>query len=183
MMQALTLNTINSAPIEEVLTALDGLYEHSPWIVEKALENRPFTSLLQLKEVMKNAVTQAGLDAQLALIRAHPELAGKAMVNNTLTSDSTNEQSKAGLAHCTQEEFMQLQTLNAQYKAKFGFPFILAVRGPDGKGLGRQAIIHTFAARLENTPVFEHDEALRNIHRIAEIRLHDRLSIDAQVQQ
>jgi N-carbamoyl-L-amino-acid hydrolase len=79
-------------------------------------------------------VRDAGRERQLALIRAHPELAGKAMVSQTLTAESTNEQGKAGLTDCTPEEFARIQRLNADYNAKFGWPFILAVRGPRGTG-------------------------------------------------
>jgi N-carbamoyl-L-amino-acid hydrolase len=90
--------------------------------------------------------------AQVALIRAHPELAGKAMVSNTLTAESTHEQSKAGLTKCTPEELARIQTLNGDYNAKFGFPFILAVRGPRGTGLSKREILDTFARRLHNHP-------------------------------
>ena len=128
-------------------------------------------------------MTQAPREAQLALIRAHPELAGKAMVARTLTAESTNEQGKAGLTACTPEEFDRIQQLNADYNSRFGFPFILAVRGPRGNGLGKQAIIETFARRLRNLPDFEFDEALRNIHRIAEIRLQDKFGIEPALGQ
>jgi N-carbamoyl-L-amino-acid hydrolase len=96
------------------------------------------------------------------------------MVAKSLTAESTNEQSKAGLTQCTPEEFERIQQLNAAYNERFGFPFILAVRGPRGKGLPKQEIIDTFARRLDNHPEFELAEALRNIHRIAEIRLGDK---------
>ena len=122
-------------------------------------------------------VRGASLDEQLGLIRAHPELAGKAMVSKTLTAESTNEQGKAGLTDCTPEEFARLQQLNADYNARFGFPFILAVRGPRGLGLGRHEIIATFARRLGNPVDFEREECLRNIHRIAEIRLNDKFGV------
>jgi beta-ureidopropionase / N-carbamoyl-L-amino-acid hydrolase len=123
-------------------------------------------------------VAQAGEDAQLALVRAHPELAGKAMVSKNLTAESTNEQGKAGLADCTPEEFAKIQRLNTDYNAKFGFPFILAVRGPRGNGLTRREIISTFERRLGNPADFERAEALRNIHRIAEIRLNDKFAVE-----
>src|SRR5690606_33311284 len=113
-----------------------------------------------------------------ALIRAHPELAGKAMVAQTLTSESTGEQSRAGLTHCTPEQFARLQQLNADYNARFGFPFILAVRGPRGSGLTREQIIEAFERRLHNPVDFEREEALRNIHRIAEIRLADKFGAE-----
>jgi len=172
----LTLAQLNAATPAEFAALLDGTYEHSPWIVERALPRRPFASLAQLKLALVDVVRQAGRDAQLALIRAHPELAGKAMVSKTLTAESTNEQGKAGLTDCTPAEFAKIQQLNADYNAKFGFPFILAVRGPRGLGLSKAEIIATFARRLDNHPDFELAECLRNIHRIAELRLDDKFA-------
>lgn len=174
----LTLEQLNAASPAEALSLLDGLYEHSPWIAEQALAQRPFRSLAHLKHALAQVVRTAELDAQLALIRAHPELAGKAMVAKSLTAESTNEQSKAGLTECTPEEFERIQQLNAAYNERFGFPFILAVRGPRGTGLSKQEIIDTFARRLDNHPEFELAEALRNIHRIAEIRLNDKFAAE-----
>ena len=173
-----TLDQLNDATQAEAEQMLDGLYEHTPWIAAEALKQRPFRSLAQLKWAMADVLARADVDAQLALIRAHPELAGKAMVAKSLTAESTNEQSKAGLTDCTPEEFERIQRLNADYNAKFGFPFILAVRGPRGTGLARQQIIDTFARRLDNHPDFERAEALRNIHRIAEIRLADKFAAE-----
>lgn len=169
----LTLEQLNAAPPEEAARLLDGLYEHSPWIAAQALAARPFRSLAQFKHAMVRVLAQAPREAQLALVRAHPELAGKAMVANALTAESAREQGTASLTQCTPEEFARIQQLNAEYNARFGFPFILAVRGPRGTGLPRQDIIDTFARRLSNPPDFELAEALRNIHRIAEIRLND----------
>jgi len=177
----LTLNQINSATPADFVALLDGTYEHSPWIVERALPKRPFASLVQLKLALVEVVRGAGREAQLALIRAHPELAGKAMVSNTLTAESTNEQGKAGLTDCTPEEFARIQRLNADYNAKFGFPFILAVRGPRGLGLNKAEIIATFARRLDNHPDFELAECLRNIHRIAELRLNDKFGHEPEL--
>jgi beta-ureidopropionase / N-carbamoyl-L-amino-acid hydrolase len=174
----LTLAQLNAAPHAEAAQLLDGLYEHSPWIAEAALAQRPFASVAHLKHVMTQVLDVAGREAQVALIRAHPELAGKAMVSNTLTAESTNEQSKAGLTHCTPEEFARIQRLNADYNAKFGFPFILAVRGPRGTGLSKREIIETFERRLHGHPDFELQECLRNIHRIVEIRLNDKFGIE-----
>jgi len=175
---ALTLEQLNAAPTAEAVALLDGLYEHSPWIAEAALAQRPFRSLAHIKHAMVQVLEQAGVEPQLALIRAHPELAGKAMVSKSLTAESTNEQNKAGLTSCTPEEFARIQQLNADYNARFGFPFILAVRGPRGLGLPKQEIIDTFARRLTNHPDFERAEALRNIHRIAEIRLNDKFGYE-----
>ncbi|MBW8316379.1 MAG: 2-oxo-4-hydroxy-4-carboxy-5-ureidoimidazoline decarboxylase [Hydrogenophaga sp.] len=174
----ITLDQLNAAPLAEAAQLLDGLYEHSPWIAEKALQQRPFASLAALKHALVRVLDEAGVEPQLALIRAHPELAGKAMVSKTLTAESTNEQSKAGLTHCTPEEFARIQRLNADYNAKHGFPFILAVRGPRGTGLSKAEIIATFERRLHNPVDFERAECLRNIHRIAEIRLNDKFGFE-----
>ena len=174
----ITLDQLNSADAAEAARLLDGLYEHSPWIAQEALGQRPFRSPSHLKQAMADVVRNASRERQLDLIRAHPELAGKAMVAKSLTSESTNEQSQAGLTSCSPQEFARIQQLNADYNAKFGFPFILAVRGPRGTGLARQQIIDTFARRLDNHPEFERAEALRNIHRIAEIRLNDKFGTE-----
>ena len=175
---ALTLDQLNHASHAEAAQMLDGLYEHSPWIAEQALAQRPFTSLAHLKHAMCEVLAHAGRDAQLGLIRAHPELAGKAMVSKTLTAESTNEQTKAGLTDCTPEEFAKIQKLNADYNAKFGWPFILAVRGPRGAGYNKQQIIDAFERRLHGHPEFELQECLRNIHRIVEIRLNDKFGVE-----
>ncbi len=170
----ITLEQLNAASQAEFATLLEGTYEHSPWIASGAWQHRPFSSLAQLKRAMVEVLREAGAEAQLKLIRAHPELAGKAMVSKTLTAESTHEQGKAGLTDCTPEEFASIQRMNADYNERFGFPFILAVRGPRGTGLDKAEIIATFARRLENHPDFERAECLRNIHRIAEIRLNDK---------
>ena len=171
---ALTLEQLNAADLATATGLLDGLYEHSPWIAEAALAQRPFRSLAQIKYAMAQVLDKAPVQAKLDLIRAHPELAGKAMETNTLTAESTNEQNKAGLTRCTPEELEHSRKLNAEYGKRFGFPFILAVRGPRGAGLAKAEIIETFERRLHNHPDFELGEALRNIHRIAEIRLNDK---------
>ena len=174
----LTLSQLNQADPKAAAEMLDGLYEHSPWIAERALAQRPFQSLAHLKHAMTQVLDQAGREAQLDLIRAHPELAGKAMVSKTLTAESTHEQTKAGLTDCTAEEFAHIQQLNKDYNAKFGWPFILAVRGPRGAGLNKQQIIAAFERRLHGHPDFELQECLRNIHRIVEIRLNDKFGVE-----
>ena len=174
---ALTLEQLHTVSPDEATALLDGLYEHSPWIARAAMAARPFRSLAELKAALVQVVQNASRDAQLGLVRAHPELAGKAMVSNTLTAESTNEQQKAGLTQCTPEELAHIQQLNASYGAKFGFPFVMAVRGPRNTGLAKQDIISTFERRVHNHPDFELQEALRNIHRIAEIRLNDKFGV------
>jgi len=174
LIPTLHLHTLNAASQSEFVAMLDGVYEHSPWIAERAWAARPFHSLAHLKHALAQVVREAAVDEQLGLIRAHPELAGKAAVSGELTAESTNEQQQAGLTHCSAEEFARLQQLNADYNARFGWPFILAVRGPAGRGLNRTEIIATFARRLQQQPDAERAECLRNIHRIAEIRLGDK---------
>ena len=175
---AYTLEQLNTAPLAQAATMLDGLYEHTPWIAAEALKARPFQSLAQLKNAMVQALEKGGLDAQVALIRAHPELAGKAMEAGTLTSESTGEQTRAGLTACTPEELQHIQQLNQDYGGKFGFPFVLCVRGPRGTGLNKQQIIDTYVRRLTGHPDFERAEALRQINRIVEIRLADKFAAE-----
>ncbi|URI09158.1 2-oxo-4-hydroxy-4-carboxy-5-ureidoimidazoline decarboxylase [Aquincola tertiaricarbonis] len=177
----LSLFQLNEASQAEFVALLDGVYEHSPWIAEQAHGRKPaggFTSLAQLKLALAQVVTDAAHDQQLALVRAHPELAGKAMVSKTLTAESTHEQGKAGLTDCTPLEFEKIQQLNAAYNERFGFPFVMAVRGPRGLGLHRSEIIATFERRLGHPADYELAEALRNIHRIAEIRLNDKFGVE-----
>jgi N-carbamoyl-L-amino-acid hydrolase len=173
----LTLDWLNAAAPGPALAALDGLYEHSPWIAAAALQQRPFASLAQLKHALVGIVRTSGRDAQLALVRAHPELAGKAAVAGALTAESTHEQAAAGLNHCTPEEFAQVQRLNAAYGERFGWPFVMAVRGARGTGLHRRQIIATLERRLQGHPELELAECLRQIDRIAEIRLNDKFGI------
>ncbi|MGC4062267.1 MAG: 2-oxo-4-hydroxy-4-carboxy-5-ureidoimidazoline decarboxylase [Aquabacterium sp.] len=177
----LTLDQLNAADEAGFMALLDGVYEHSPWIAQAAWAGRPFKTVPHLKYVLAKVVRESGVDRQKALICAHPELAGKAAIAGQLTAESTNEQSRAGLTHCSPDEFARLQQLNADYKARFGWPFILAVRGPRGLGLSRTQIIETFARRLGNPADFELAECLRNIHRIAEIRLHDKFGSEPRL--
>jgi N-carbamoyl-L-amino-acid hydrolase len=175
----ITLDQLNGAATRaEFAALLEGTYEHSPWIAERAFDRRPFRSVAQLQHAFAVVLREAGRDAQLALIRAHPELAGKAMVRRTLTDESAHEQSKAGLTDCSPAEFERLQRLNAAYNEKFGWPFILAVRGPRGTGLTRQQILDTFERRLANPADFEFAECLRNIHRVVELRLADKFGVE-----
>ena len=170
---SITLDQLNHCDATAFVETLHGIYEHSPWIPQRAATQRPFVTLAALKIALQTIVAAATHDEQLSLIRAHPELAGKAAIAGTLTKESTGEQAKAGLNHCNAEEFATLQKLNADYNAKFNFPFILAVKGPDGQGCTRQVIINTFIRRLKNQRDDELAENLRQIGRIAELRLND----------
>lgn len=170
-----TLEQLNHCDTPTFVATLHGIYEHSPWIPERVAARRPLRNITALKQALQEVVASASREEQLGLIRAHPELAGKAAIAGELTAESTGEQAKAGLNLCSPEEFATLQKLNSDYNAKFGFPFIVAVKGPTGKGLTRQAIIATFSRRLRNQPADELHEALRQIGRIAEMRLNDLL--------
>ena len=174
-----TLSDLNSCDAAAFVDALRGIYEHSPWIPERAAPLRPFATVAALKFALQSVVASAQVNEQLSLIRAHPELAGKAALAGLLTAESSHEQAKSGLNLCSADEYATLHRLNADYNAKFGFPFILAVKGPDGQGLTRQAIIETFTRRLKNARAGEMAECLRQIHRIAELRIHDLLQAHA----
>ena len=173
----MTFDEFNAAPAAQAAAWLDGVYEHSPWIAKGVLQQRPFRSLTQLKRALVEVVRHAGREPQLALLRAHPELAGKAIVAGSLTAESADEQTRSGLTHCTPEELTTIQQLNAAYRTQFGWPFLLAVRGPRGLGLTRTEIIATLERRLVGHPDFEFAECLRQIHRIAEIRLNDKFGV------
>jgi N-carbamoyl-L-amino-acid hydrolase len=167
-----TLAWLNQASSQEALNWLAGIYEHSPWVGESALALRPFRSLSHLKWALAYSVMQADPAQQLALIKAHPLLAAKA--NPHLTRESQQEQQVAGLWQSTPEQAQLLNELNHAYLAKFGWPFIVAVRGPRGNGLTPQAILDTLRRRLQQSPATEFQECLRQIHRIAELRLNEK---------
>lgn len=166
----MTLAELNATDRATFVVALGGIFEHSSWVAARAIAARPFASVDALHRAMVGAMHAASRDEQLALIRAHPELAGRAMVRRELTADSTSEQSGAGLTRCSPEELARLVDLNARYRAKFGFPFILAVKGWD-----RAGVIAELAGRLERDPAAEFAEALAQIARIAELRLAEKL--------
>jgi len=178
MSRPLTLVRLNASSHTDFVALLAGTYEHSPWVAERAWPRGPFRSLAQLKRALVEVVTEADRDDQLALLRSHPELAGKAMATGTLTRESSSEQGRVGLGACTPGELATIALLNKVYRERFGFPFMLAVRGPRGDGLAKAQIIATFERRLAHHPEFEFAEALRNVHRVAELRLDDRF--DAQ---
>ena len=160
------LADLNTATCDAFLGHLGGIFEHSPWVAERVLGRRPFASRDALHAAMVAAVQEAGPERQLVLLRAHPELAGRAAVRGEMTEHSKGEQGGSGLLDCSPDEFARLQELNRAYGEKFGFPFIVAVRGLD-----RAAIIEAFARRLGNTREAEMAEALRQVARIAGLRL------------
>lgn len=162
----ITLESLNDCAADGFVSALAGIFEHSAWVAESAGSQRPFATRLHLHEAMCAAVRQAPRALQLALVRAHPELAGKAAVRGELTAESTREQAGAGLSACTREEFDRLHELNAAYLARFGFPFVLSVKGHD-----RASILRHFERRLAHDAGTELAAALDEIDRIAAFRL------------
>jgi len=170
----MTLAELNATDRATFVAVLGGIFEHSPWVAARAFAAQPFDSVDALHRAMVGAMHAASRDEQLALIRAHPELAGRAMARGELTADSTSEQSGAGLNRCSPEELARLIDLNARYSAKFGFPFILAVKGWD-----RTGVIAELARRLERDPAAEFAEALAQIARIAGLRLAEKVPASA----
>jgi 2-oxo-4-hydroxy-4-carboxy-5-ureidoimidazoline decarboxylase len=162
----MTLAELNAADRKAFVTRLGGVFEHSPWVAEGAYAARPFASVDALHAAMVDVVERASPAHQLGLIRAHPELAGKAAIRGELTAASHAEQAGAGLAACTADEYAKLQALNARYHARFGFPFILAVKGYD-----RTGVIAELERRVERSVAEERAESLRQIARIARSRL------------
>ena len=162
----MTLDSLNRADPDAFVAALGGIFEHSPWVAEQVVAHRPFASIQALHAAMCAAVAAAGRERQMALIRAHPQLAGKAAIRGELTESSTNEQRGAGLDQCSPEQFAEITRLNADYDARFGFPFILAV-----KGHTRDSIIANMRARIGHDRDAEIAEALKQIERIAGFRL------------
>lgn len=171
MSKTYSLDELNLCSAQVFVDVLGGIFEHSPWVAEAVVAQRPFASRAALHQAMADAVRTAAESAQLKLIRAHPELAGKAAIRGELTAESSREQSGAGLTQCSAEEFAQLQRLNAEYNEKFGFPFIIAVRNHD-----RQSIIRNFTQRLAASRADEMRECIEQIIRIGEFRLADLIS-------
>jgi OHCU decarboxylase len=144
-----------------------GIYEHSPWVAAEAeaIVGDAY-DVAVIAAVMADCVDNASEERQLALIRAHPDLAGKAQIAGELTADSTSEQASAGLDQCSAEEYARFQELNAAYHDKFGFPFVMAVRDSS-----RAEILEAFERRLGNDHAAEFEAALEEIHKIARLRL------------
>ncbi|MFV5215520.1 2-oxo-4-hydroxy-4-carboxy-5-ureidoimidazoline decarboxylase [Azonexus caeni] len=146
--------------------AVGAVFEHSPWVMARVWERRPFADRAALRAAMQATLASAGRDEVLALILAHPELASKAALRGELTEDSAREQAGAGLSACSPEELAEIRRLNDAYREKFGWPFIVAVRG-----LTRQDIIAAMRQRLPRSADEEFAEAQAQILRIADLRL------------
>src|SRR5919106_1915834 len=169
-MISVKLRSVDLAGLERArfVELFGGVFEHAPWVAEQAFLAGPFRTIEALHGAMVDTMRGAPRERQLALIRAHPDLAGRAASAGELTAASSAEQASAGLDRCTPEEFARFQELNDSYKGRFGFPFILAI-----KGRTRAGILAAFEQRLDNTPAAEFEEALRQIAAIARLGLED----------
>ena len=153
----------------QFVAAFGDIYEHSPWVAEQAFADAPREALddpERLHGYMSDVLLRAGRSAQLALINAHPDLAGKAAIQGELTAASTDEQAGAGIHLCTPAEFARFTELNSAYKARFHFPFIMAVKGSD-----RHRILAAFEQRIQHAAEQEFACALAEINKIALFRL------------
>ncbi len=164
---SIEINPINEGSDDDFMAMLGGIYEHSPWVAQQVISQRPFADLKTLHEVMKSTVLRASNEEKLTLLRAHPELAGKEAETGQLTEDSEKEQGRAGLNLCSPEELQIIRECNQRYQQQFGFPFIIAV-----SGLNRQQIIKAMQQRLHHSREQEFDTALAEVDKIAWIRLH-----------
>jgi N-carbamoyl-L-amino-acid hydrolase len=164
----IALERLNSMSAQQFIGALASIFEHSPWVPERVAALRPFADVIALHKSLSAAVVEADEALQLALIRAHPELAGRAALRGDVTSASTSEQKGAGLSALTPAQLTRLQSLNAQYTHRFGFPFVLAV-----KGHTPESVIATLAERVSHDALVERNVALREICRIGYFRLAD----------
>jgi OHCU decarboxylase len=162
----MTLEELNALPAAAFVATLGGLFEHSPWVAEGVVGARPFDTAQHLLDAMRQCVARAGPEAQLRLIRAHPRLGNRGPKPQVLTAASSQEQRGAGLEACSPFQYAQLERLNAAYFEKFGFPFILAVRGHTP-----ESILEQCAERLERSAGTEQAAALTQIGLIAGYRL------------
>ena len=168
MLDIVTVNALSSV---DFVARFGDVAEHSPWVAEAAAVLRPFSSREEMIAAFASVVAAAPREAGLALIRAHPDLAGKAARAGTMAEDSKREQAGVGLDTLTEDEFARFTELNTRYRASFGFPFIFAV-----KGATKTMILDAFEARLPNDAETEFATALAQIHRIFRFRLEDRVS-------
>ena len=160
------MTSINAMDLDAFVQKFGGIFEKSPWVAEKAWEKKPFASLDEMHAAMVAVVRYAPASAQLALLQSHPDLAGKEAQAGTMTASSVAEQASAGLNSLSHEEMTQISDLNAAYKKKFGFPFIIAVRMHTKEG-----ILFEFNRRLQNETQTEFANDLQNVYVITKLRL------------
>lgn len=162
------LDNLNLMDRQAFASALHFAFELSPWVVERAWDARPFSSIDAMHGAMMTVLEAASSDDKLALIRAHPELAGKAAIARTLTAESASEQAGAGLDRLTSDEFALFHALNGAYQERFDFPFIICVRLND-----KTSILAAMQARLKNDREAEIAEATAQIGLISKLRIQD----------
>lgn len=165
------LAMLNLLPEDAFVDLLGGVYEHSPWVAQRALGGRPFEDREALIAVFRQSVDAATAEEKMALIQAHPDLAGKLARAGVLTEESTREQAGLGLDRLSDDEYERFSSLNARYRARFGFPFIICARRTT-----RAGVLEAFETRLGHDVASEVEEALEQIHHIARLRLEDRIA-------
>ncbi len=170
-----TLAALNASDRDAFTAALGHLFEHSPWVAEESWSKRPFADAATLHAALGVTLHAAPQEKQLALIRAHPDLAGRLAQQKRLTTESTREQTSAGLDRLTEAELAEFTRLNAAYRAKFGFPFVICARLN-----AKAAILAAMQTRLPHTPAAEHAAALVEIEKIAWLRLQDALKAETE---
>jgi allantoate deiminase len=163
-----TVTQLNAFDQGEFVSACGGSFEHSPWIAERAWKNRPFASIGDLHEKLTNVVSQSSTDEKMSLVRAHPDLVGKLARDGKLTRESNAEQAAAGLTKLSADEIAAFERYNAQYREKFGFPFVICARQNR-----KEAILEAFPRRLANSRETELATALDEVFKIAQLRLAD----------
>lgn len=164
----MNLTALNFADRSAFVASLGHLFEHSPWVAEETWARRPFRDSAHLHAELCRTMQGAGHERKLALIRAHPDLAGRLAQQRQLTAESAREQTSAGLIQLTDVELAEFQRLNAEYRARFEFPFIICARLNH-----REAILAAMKARMSNPPATEFTTALAEIEKIARLRLDD----------
>jgi 2-oxo-4-hydroxy-4-carboxy-5-ureidoimidazoline decarboxylase len=170
-MTELTLQEINACDQESFVQALASLFEGPPWIVREAWQQRPFSDQAQLQQALTNIMYNAPIEQQVALLRAHPDLVGRAALAGTLTPSSTREQAAAGLDSLSPEEIATFTRLNAAYQERFGFPFVICARENR-----KESILAGFSTRLQHSREQEITIALAEVAKICSLRLHDLVS-------
>ncbi len=167
----MTLDQVNALDRDDFVAVFGDVAEHSPWVAEHAAIRRPFIDREAMAEAFIDAIFDAGEAEKLALVRAHPDLAGRTAVSGHLAEESKREQAGAGLDKLTAEEFARFTELNDAYRARFQFPFILAVKGAD-----RHQILQSFQKRIGSDPEAELAMAIRQVARIVTFRIEDRVA-------
>ena len=170
-MTGLSIDAVNALDAAAFVARFGDVAEGSPWVAESAWGSRPFADREALVSAFVAAVRAASREARVALLRAHPDLAGRAALAGDIGEDSRREQAGAGLDRLTAGEFARFHDLNARYRERFGFPFIFAV-----KGAAKETILAAFEARIDNDADTERAEALANVERILRFRIEDRVA-------